>query len=111
MAKSFSGTGPTSVEYEGVEDMAKKPATPPPVTIYTKCFLISHPAFGSARVKEDTEDLAVAAFCGKKSPGFDIEEVRKKMVIRELQFVPAATEADKPHGWVKDRKKVSHAYA
>ena len=111
MAKSFGGTGPTSVEYEGVEDMAKKPAVPPPVTHYTKCFLIGHPAFGSARVKEDSEDLAVEEFCRKKCPGFPVKEVREKMVIRELHFVPASTEADKPHGWVKDRKKVSHSYA
>lgn len=104
----------TDIEFEGLDDTAKKPASEPVAPVeqseYTRCFLVSHPAYGVARVKEDSEKLAVEEFIRRKCPGFPVDELRKNLIVRELPFVPADSEKGKPGGWVRDKKKVGHAY-
>lgn len=71
---------------------------------YTKCWLIDHPGFGSLRVFADTKAEAIEAYRGVRCPETADEHVLPKLIVRELKFVPAETEKDKPGGWVKPTK-------
>lgn len=101
------------LEFEGVESEPKRPVLvgrkPSGPVEYTRCWRLSHPAFGGLQVKCDTADEAVQAFLDKKAPGLSAERVKADLLCREIPFTPAETEVGKPGGWVKGRAKLVHS--
>lgn len=88
-----------------IEDVAPE-KTPPPAEVppapvqgsFTRCWLVTY-AGSISRVFADSPTQAIEFLAKKKFPDSPIEEFAKLCVVRESQFVPAATEADKPYGW------------
>ena len=85
------------------------PPAPKVLSEFTRCWLVSHPVYGAARVKEDTEEEAIATFCAHRCPGVTPERIRDRIEIHEQKFTPAETEIGKPGGFKRDKKKVSMA--
>jgi hypothetical protein len=88
-----------------VDDVPPERAAPaaeipaaPTQGIYTRCFLVTYSG-SISRVFADSPQQAIEFLAKKKFPDSSLDEFAKLCVVRESQFVPAATEADKPYGW------------
>lgn len=71
-----------------------------PASGFSRAWLIQHPIHGGRRIVADTKEEAIAEYKRKRCPALTPES-EKLLTVQEVPFVPAATEAEKPGGWLK----------
>lgn len=105
---------PQAVELEGLEQekrpsQAEAQQAKQEVTQFTRCFLISHLAFGATRIFAEDKEEAVKTYIAKKCPGVNRRQFDEQATVSELIHRPAETEVGKPHGWKAPRGKFALA--